>query len=69
MKKFKYIAPKSQVIEVELSSIMATSTEAIKKFTEDDYTEENVKNFLGNTFGQRHLGRLTQYAFPNRYSV
>lgn len=45
MKKFKYIAPKSQVIEVELSSIMATSTEAIKKFTEEDYTEENVKNF------------------------
>lgn len=45
MKKFKYIAPKSQVIEIELSSIMATSTEAIKKFTEEDYTEENVKNF------------------------
>lgn len=45
MKKFKYIAPKSQVIEIELSSIMATSTEAIKKFTEDDYTEENAKNF------------------------
>lgn len=45
MKKFKYIAPKSQVIEIELSSIMATSTETIKKFTEDDYTEETVKNF------------------------
>lgn len=45
MKKFKYIAPKSQVIEIELSSIMATSTESIKKFTEDDYTEENAKNF------------------------
>lgn len=45
MKKFKYIAPKSQVIEIEPSSIMATSTEAIKKFTEDDYTEENAKNF------------------------
>lgn len=45
MKKFKYIVPKSQVIEIELSSIMATSTETIKKFTEDDYTEENAKNF------------------------
>ena len=45
MKKFKYIAPKSQVIEIELSSIMATSTEAIKKFTEEDSTEQNVKNF------------------------
>ena len=45
MKKFKYIAPKSQVIEIELSSIMATSTEAIKKFKEEDYTEENVKNY------------------------
>lgn len=45
MKKFKYIAPKSQVIEIELSSIMATSTEAIKKFKEEDYTEETVKNF------------------------
>lgn len=45
MKKFKYIAPKSQVIEIELSSIMATSTEAIKKFTEDEYTEETVKDY------------------------
>ena len=45
MKKFKYIAPKSQAIEIELSSIMATSTETIKKFKEDDYTEENAKNF------------------------
>ena len=47
MKKKKYIKPVVSVMEMETTAILAGSV--IRKAAEDDYSEENVKNFWDNT--------------------
>ena len=43
MKKKKYIKPVVSVMEMETTAILAGSV--IEKAAEEDYCEENVKNF------------------------
>ena len=47
MKKKKYIKPVVSVMEMETTAILAGSV--IQKAAEEDYSEENVKNFWDNT--------------------
>ena len=46
MKKKKYIKPVVSVMEMETTVILAGSV--IRKASEEDYSEENVKNFWDN---------------------
>ncbi len=43
MKKKKYIKPVVSVMELETTAILASSV--IKKAEEEDYSDDNVKNF------------------------
>ena len=43
MKKKKYIKPVVSVMEMETTAILASSV--IEKAAEDDYSNDNVKNF------------------------
>ena len=43
MKKKKYIKPVVSVMEMEATAILASSV--IEKAAEDDYSNDNVKNF------------------------
>ena len=43
MKKKKYIKPVVSVMELETTAILASSV--IKKAKEEDYSDDNVKNF------------------------
>ena len=47
MKKKKYIKPVVSVMKMETTAILAGSV--IQKAAEDDYSEENVKNFWDNS--------------------
>ena len=47
MKKKKYIKPVVSVMEMETTAILAGSV--IQKAKEEDYSEENVKDFWDNT--------------------
>ena len=47
MKKKKYIKPVVSVMEMETTAILAGSV--IQKAAEEDYSEENVKDFWDNT--------------------
>ena len=47
MKKKKYIKPVVSVMEMETTAILAGSV--IRKASDEDYSEENVKNFWDNT--------------------
>ena len=46
MKKKKYIKPVVSVMEMETTAILAGSV--IQKAAEEDYSEDNVKNFWDN---------------------
>ena len=46
MKKKKYIRPVVSVMEMETTVILAGSV--IQKAAEEDYSDENVKNFWDN---------------------
>ena len=46
MKKKRYIKPVVSVMEMETTAILAGSV--IQKAAEEDYREENVKNFWDN---------------------
>ena len=46
MKKKKYIKPVVSVMEMETTAILAGSV--IQKAEEEDYSDENVKNFWDN---------------------
>ena len=46
MKKKKYIKPVVSIMEMETTVILAGSV--IRKAAEEDYSEENVKNFWDN---------------------
>ena len=46
MKKKKYIKPVVSVMELETTAILASSV--IKKAEEEDYSDDNVKNFWDN---------------------
>lgn len=46
MKKKKYIKPVVSVMEMETTAILASS--GIQKAAEEDYREENVKDFWDN---------------------
>lgn len=43
MKKKRYIKPVVSVMEIETTAILASSV--IEKAAEDDYSNDNVKNF------------------------
>ena len=47
MKKEKYIKPVVSVMEMETTAILAGSV--IRKAAEEDYSEENVKEFWDNS--------------------
>ena len=47
MKKKRYIKPVVSVMEMETTTILAGSV--IEKAAEDDYREENVKDFWDNS--------------------
>ena len=47
MKKKKYVKPVVSVMEMETTAILAGS--GIQKAADEDYSEENVKNFWDNT--------------------
>ena len=47
MKKKSYIKPVVSVMEMETTAILAGS--GIQKASDEDYREENVKNFWDNT--------------------
>ncbi len=47
MKKKRYIKPVVSVMEMETTAILASSV--IQKASEEDYSEENVKDFWDNT--------------------
>ena len=47
MKKKKYIKPVVSVMEMETTAILAGSV--IQKAAEEDYSEDNVKNFWDNS--------------------
>ena len=47
MKKKKYIKPVVSVMEMETTVILAGSV--IRKASDEDYREENVKDFWDNT--------------------
>ena len=47
MKKKRYIKPVVSVMEMETTAILAGS--GIQKASDEDYREENVKNFWDNT--------------------
>ena len=47
MKKKKYIKPVVSVMEMETTAILAGSV--IRKASDEDYREENVKDFWDNT--------------------
>ena len=51
MKKKKYIKPVVSVMEMETTVILAGSV--IRKAAEEDYSEENVKNFWDNPTNKR----------------
>ena len=51
MKKKKYIKPVVSVMEMETTAILAGSV--IQKAAEEDYSEENVKDFWDNTTDKR----------------
>ena len=44
MKKKNYIKPEVKVYHIEAQTILATSTISTAK--DEDYTDENVKNFI-----------------------
>ena len=46
MKKKRYIKPVDSVMEMETTAILAGSV--IQKAAEEDYSEDNVKNFWDN---------------------
>lgn len=46
MKKKKYIKPVVSIMEMETTAILAGSV--IQKAAEEDYSEDNVKNFWDN---------------------
>ncbi len=46
MKKKRYIKPVVSVIEMETTAILAGSV--IRKASDEDYSEDNVKNFWDN---------------------
>lgn len=46
MKKKRYIKPVVSVMEMETTAILAGSV--IQKAAEEDYSEDNVKNFWDN---------------------
>ena len=47
MKKKRYIKPVVSVMEIETKAILAGSV--IRKAAEEDYSEENVKDFWDNS--------------------
>ena len=47
MKKKRYIKPVVSVMEMETTAILAGSV--IQKAAEDDYSDEKVKDFWGNS--------------------
>ena len=47
MKKKKYIKPVVSVMEMETTTILAGSV--IQKASDEDYSEENVKDFWDNS--------------------
>lgn len=51
MKKKKYIKPVVSVMEMETTAILVGSV--IQKAAEEDYSDENVKNFWDNTTDKR----------------
>ena len=51
MKKKKYIKPVVSVMEMETTVILAGSV--IRKASDEDYSEENVKDFWDNTTDKR----------------
>ena len=51
MKKKKYIKPVVSVMEMETTAILAGSV--IQKAAEEDYSEENVKDFWDNQTDKR----------------
>ena len=51
MKKKKYIKPVVSVMEMETTVILAGSV--IRKATDEDYSDENVKDFWDNSTNKR----------------
>ena len=51
MKKKKYIKPVVSVMEMETTAILAGSV--IRKAAEEDYSDENVKNFWDSSTDKR----------------
>ena len=51
MKKKRYIKPVVSVMEMETTAILAGSV--IQKVSDEDYSDENVKDFWDNTNDKR----------------